>query len=314
MNKNEIKARNQAANRFFDLADTPGIDKAVRDRLREIGTEILNYRLAVLTPSSQEELQWLGETIKEYIDLGNLRIMDNYAAAVRKVLVQQQDELKGGRRMGFLIFGKKDKEGKKSEEQKKMEKNIFLSEQLIEKYISLINQEKTKIKDIITKASEEERDSPQYLLLQEKWALSKEQIQHYNTSMKLGLNTLKINTRMVSAMDILKTTQLLKQMLPDSSKAEKLLDKAVDKTADLADMQDELNSLFEDALDEIDDTASSPITSAEFNNSVASLSQKQSQIISNSQTNIEKSSDSAKQSASSEVTPEQMKEFLEGEQ
>ncbi len=270
MKKDAVKTRNQIANQFYDLADTAGISKAVRDRLRKIGDEITNYRLNEISAAAASDLGWLGENIRDFIDPENLRIMDNFTAEVRKALSQQDKKQEGGKIMGFLdkLRGKSQKTETDNKETEKAKKNIFIARQLIEKNLTVMEEEKKKIADIIGQASKEPKDSPRYQLLQGEWQLSRDRIKSCGTKMTLAFNTLKVNSKMVDAVDILETTKLLERMMPDSKKAEKLMDKAMEKTEDLVDMQDEMTALLEDALAEMDSTVSVPVSDKAFANEI----------------------------------------------
>ncbi len=271
MKKDAIKARNRAANLFYDLADTSGISRAVRDRLRSIGDEISNYRLNVISDVAADELCWLGENIRDFIEPENLRILDNFAAEVKNALTKQDVKQEGGKIMGLLdkLRGKGQNREKDDEETQKAKKNIFLARQLIEKNMTLIEEENKKIADILDQAAGEAKDSPRYTILQGEWQLCKDRIRTCSTKMTLAFNTLKVNSKMIDAVDIFETTKLLERMMPDSKKAEKLLDKAMDKTEDLVDMQDDLTALLEDALDEMNGAVAAPVSDKAFGSAVS---------------------------------------------
>lgn len=270
MKKNAVKARNTAANYFYDLADTSGISKEVRIRLRKIGDEISNYRLNVLSDTTADELCWLGESIREYIDPENLHILDNFANEVKRVLTRQENKQEGGKIVGILdkLRGKSQGREKEDEETKKAKKNIFLARQLIEKNMTILDEENKKVTEILNQAANEPKDSPRYRILQGEWQLCKDRIKSCSTKLTLAFNTLKVNSKMVDAVDIYETTKLLERMMPDSKKAEKLLDKAMEKTEDLVDMQDDMTALLEDALDEMNSTVTVQTSDSEFGNAV----------------------------------------------
>ena len=275
MKKDTVRIRNRAANYFFDLADTPGISKTLRDRLRKIGDQIVNYRVNVLSEAAGEDLCWLGESIRDFLEPENLRIMDNFAAEVQIVLTRQENTQEGGKIMGLLdkLRGKDQRKNEQEDEEtKKAKKNIFLARQLVEKNIGIIDQENQKITDILKQAAEETKESPRYILLQNEWQLSKDRIKSCGTKLTLAFNTLKINSKMVDAIDIFETAKLVEKMLPESKKVEKLMDKAMDKTEDLADLQDDLSALLEDALDEMNGVISAQTSDSAFGKAVSGQS------------------------------------------
>ena len=319
MKKDSVKTRNQIANLFYDLADISGISKAVRDRLRKIGDEISNYRQKVLSESSANDLYWLGENIRDFIDPENLRIMDNFAAEVRKVLLQQDDKQEGGKIMGLLdkLRGKNQITVKDDKETQKAKKNIFLAQQLIEKNITMMEEENKKILDILDQASREPKDSPRYAILQGEWQLAKDRIKTCGTKMTLAFNTLKVNSKMVDAMDIFTTSKLLERMMPNSKKAEKLMNKAMEKTEDLADMQDDMTALLEDALDEMNSTVSTPTSDQTFEKAVSQQRTvihkdlvEDTSTLDDSVIQENKSESSLSSDNSSDITEEQINQFL----
>lgn len=271
MSRSGIQIRNRAANAFLNAADAPGIDKEIRSRLREIGNEILNSRSFPMSREAEEELLWLGRTIHDYMDLGNLNIIENYAEAVSKILSAQKGIQKGEGKMSFLgkIFQKKNESERKEEQI--ISKRIFELNNLIEKYTQLIRQEEAKAKEYVTAAASQDAGSPEYNMLQMKWGLSQDSIRSYNTNLVRAMQTMQINMKLSNAMDIYKTAQLLETLMPDSQKTEKLINKAIDKSADLADMQEEMNILLDDAISEINGSVTAPVNSREFSKEVTRL-------------------------------------------
>lgn len=319
MKRDHIRLQNQAANLFLDAADMMGIDPEIRKQLRAIAQEIMDYRLTKISQSVGEDLIWLGESITEYISLGNPVIIENYHIAVRSLLAEQKNSENGGGKMGLLDRLKKaNKQGDK--EENKIKKDIFEAQNIVEKYITLIDEEEKKAGDFIQKAAETEKGSPRYVYFENNWTLSQQNIRNYNTSLVLAMNTLKVNSKTLSTIDLAKTTELLQRMMPNNKMVEKLADKAIEGIEDLTDKQEEITDALDYAIEEINSTIAAPVDSTEFERQVGRTSPQSKTVTTDTVTTTSSDVQSSKSPAAESVmveipkkiSDEQIQQLLEG--
>ena len=233
-----IQARNQAANLFYQAAEEAP-ERPIRQAVRAIGDTIMSQHAGVFTPDKARALERLGQSIREYAQLGLPQVIQNYEERVQALLRAPVSDAKGGSKMGLFskILGKKEKADSPEVTQHKMEIDIFDLEQQYEKYLDLYKKDHRKYDELAQRAAGLDKSSFDYeLIVREARSCCKSMEQH-RSMMEQVYQVLETNRDAFEAIAGGKTLAALKRQMPDAAQIAVMLEGFADAVEEMRNQQ-----------------------------------------------------------------------------